>query len=137
VDRYAVEEELLNHSPAVHVRRPRLDCESHATALDRNEVGALLVEALVGDAGCCGEGGGERARQDGDPGIAEPEGRDPPLVRGCGRVRDPLEGGADAAGVPLFGQPFLTGRLGRRRGLDVLLLGTAPLLALPRAIDVP
>ena len=28
--RYAVEEELLEHSPAVHVRRPRLDYESHA-----------------------------------------------------------------------------------------------------------
>jgi hypothetical protein len=43
--RYAVEEELLDHSPAAHVRRPRLDCESHATALDRNELGALLVAA--------------------------------------------------------------------------------------------
>ena len=27
--RYAVEEELLDHSPAAHVRRPRLDYESH------------------------------------------------------------------------------------------------------------
>src|SRR6266404_4745065 len=43
--RYAVEEELLDHSPAAHVRRPRLDYESHATALDRNELGALLVAA--------------------------------------------------------------------------------------------
>jgi integrase len=34
--RYAVEEELLDHSPTAHVRRPRLDYESHATALDRN-----------------------------------------------------------------------------------------------------
>jgi integrase/recombinase XerD len=33
--RYAVEEELLDRSPAVHVRRPRLDYESHATGLDR------------------------------------------------------------------------------------------------------
>jgi integrase/recombinase XerD len=41
--RYAVEEKLLDHSPAIHVRRPRLACESHATALDRNELGALLV----------------------------------------------------------------------------------------------
>jgi site-specific recombinase XerD len=31
---YAVEEELLDHSPAAHVRRPRLDYESRATALD-------------------------------------------------------------------------------------------------------
>ena len=43
--RYAVEEELLDHSPATHVRRPRLDYESHATELDRNELGALLVAA--------------------------------------------------------------------------------------------
>ena len=43
--RYAVEEELLDHSPAAHVRRPRLDYESHAIALDRNELGALLVAA--------------------------------------------------------------------------------------------
>jgi site-specific recombinase XerD len=46
--RYAVEEELLEHSPAVHVRCPRLDYESHATGLDRNEVGALLVAAGLG-----------------------------------------------------------------------------------------
>jgi integrase/recombinase XerD len=46
--RYAVEEELLDHSPAVHVRRPRLDYESHAIALDRNEVGSLLVAAGLG-----------------------------------------------------------------------------------------
>jgi site-specific recombinase XerD len=48
--RYAVEEELLDHSPAAHVRRPRLDYESHATALDRNELGALLVAAGLGTA---------------------------------------------------------------------------------------
>jgi site-specific recombinase XerD len=43
--RYAVEEGLLERSPAVHVRRPRLDYESNATGLDRNEVGAMLVAA--------------------------------------------------------------------------------------------
>ena len=48
--RYAVEEELLEHSPAAHVRRPRLDYESHAIGLDRNEVGALLVAAGLGSA---------------------------------------------------------------------------------------
>jgi integrase/recombinase XerD len=37
-----------NSSPAAHVRRPRLDYESHATALDRNELGALLVAAGLG-----------------------------------------------------------------------------------------
>jgi hypothetical protein len=35
--KYAVEEELLDHSPAAHVRRPRLDYESHAPGLDRND----------------------------------------------------------------------------------------------------
>jgi integrase/recombinase XerD len=48
--RYAVEEDLLDHSPAAHVRRPRLDYESHATGLDRNELGALLVAAGLGAA---------------------------------------------------------------------------------------
>jgi hypothetical protein len=48
--KYAVEEELLEHSPAAHVRRPRLDDESHATGLDRNELGALLVAAGLGPA---------------------------------------------------------------------------------------
>jgi len=48
--RYAVEEELLDHSPAAHVRRPRLDYESHVTGLDRNELGALLVAAGLGSA---------------------------------------------------------------------------------------
>jgi site-specific recombinase XerD len=46
--KYAVEEELLDHSPAAHVRRPRLDYESHAIGLDRNDLGALLVAAGLG-----------------------------------------------------------------------------------------
>jgi integrase/recombinase XerD len=46
--RYAVEEERLGSSPAAHVRRPRLEYESHATGLDRNELGALLVAAGLG-----------------------------------------------------------------------------------------
>jgi integrase/recombinase XerD len=46
--RYAVQEELLDCSPAAHVRRPRVDYESHAVALDRNELGALLVAAGLG-----------------------------------------------------------------------------------------
>jgi site-specific recombinase XerD len=43
--RYAEQEVLIERSPAAHVRRPRLDYESHAVGLDRNEVGALLVAA--------------------------------------------------------------------------------------------
>jgi integrase/recombinase XerD len=46
--RYAEEEGIIRISPAVHVRRPRLDYESHATGLDRNEVGAMLVAAGLG-----------------------------------------------------------------------------------------
>jgi integrase/recombinase XerD len=41
----AVGDELPGHPPAAHVRRPRLDYAPHATALDRNEPGALLVAA--------------------------------------------------------------------------------------------
>jgi integrase/recombinase XerD len=48
--KYAVEEDLLDHSPGVHVRRPRIDYESHAAGLDRNEIGALLVAAGLGSA---------------------------------------------------------------------------------------
>jgi integrase/recombinase XerD len=49
--RYAVEEDLLDHSPAAHVRRPRLDYEAHATALDRNEVGARAGRGRAWQAG--------------------------------------------------------------------------------------
>jgi site-specific recombinase XerD len=46
--RYAAEEELPGTSPAAHVRRPRVDYESQAVALDRNEPGALLAAAGLG-----------------------------------------------------------------------------------------
>jgi integrase/recombinase XerD len=36
--------------PAAHVRRPRLDYDSHATGLDRNDLGAMLVAAGLGPA---------------------------------------------------------------------------------------
>jgi site-specific recombinase XerD len=36
--RYAEQEGLIAISPAAHVRRPRLDYESHATGLDGNKV---------------------------------------------------------------------------------------------------
>jgi integrase/recombinase XerD len=61
--RYAVEEELLDHSPAAHVRRPRLDYESHATGLDRNELGALLVAAALRQGGRARPGLPARAEQ--------------------------------------------------------------------------
>jgi integrase/recombinase XerD len=43
--RYAEQEGLIDHSPAVHVRRPKMDYESHAIGLDRNEIGSMLVAA--------------------------------------------------------------------------------------------
>jgi len=46
--RDAVEEDLLDHSPAAHVRRPRLDYASHATGLNRNELGDIVVAAGLG-----------------------------------------------------------------------------------------
>ena len=49
-ERLALASFLVPTSPAVHVRRPRLDYESHAIGLDRNEVGALLVAAGLGAA---------------------------------------------------------------------------------------
>jgi integrase/recombinase XerD len=48
--RYAEEEQLIAQSPAVHGRRPKLDYESRAVGLDRNEIGALLVAAGLGPA---------------------------------------------------------------------------------------
>jgi hypothetical protein len=45
--RYAEEEGVIDHSPAAHIRRPRIDCESHVAHLDRNELGALLVAARL------------------------------------------------------------------------------------------
>jgi integrase/recombinase XerD len=43
--RYAEEEGVIDHSPAVHIRRPRIDYESHVAHLDRNELGVILVTA--------------------------------------------------------------------------------------------
>lgn len=43
--RYCVEEELMPRSPATHVRRPKLNYESNAVGLDRNELGMFLVQA--------------------------------------------------------------------------------------------
>ena len=48
--RYATEEGVITHSPAANVRRPRLDYESHAVGLDRNELGAFLVAAGLSSA---------------------------------------------------------------------------------------
>lgn len=43
--RYCTEEELIDTNPALNVRRPRLRQESTIHGLDRNELGAFLVQA--------------------------------------------------------------------------------------------
>lgn len=43
--RYCIEEQLIEHSPAVHVRRPKVSQESVRLGLDRSELGAFLVQA--------------------------------------------------------------------------------------------
>jgi site-specific recombinase XerD len=43
--RSAEEEGVIEHSPAVHIRRPRVDYESDVVGLEGNEVGALSVAA--------------------------------------------------------------------------------------------
>ena len=48
--RYAEEDGVIEHSPAVLIRRPRIDYESHVAHLDRNELGAVLVTAGLGSA---------------------------------------------------------------------------------------
>jgi len=48
--RYCVEEELLTHNPAANVRRPRLRHEPTISGLDRNELGAFLVQAGLSNA---------------------------------------------------------------------------------------
>jgi site-specific recombinase XerD len=46
--RYCHLEGLLERDPAANVRRPKIDPESHTSGLDRNELGALLVQAGLG-----------------------------------------------------------------------------------------
>lgn len=47
--RYCAREALVDRNPAAYVRRPKIDYESHTLGLDRNELGAFMVEA-----GLCG-----------------------------------------------------------------------------------
>lgn len=50
--RNCVEEQLLEHSPAVHVRRPKVSQESTRLGLDRTELGAFLVQAGAPEQAC-------------------------------------------------------------------------------------
>ncbi len=48
--KYAEQEQLVERNPALNVRRPKVDYESRTLGLDRNELGAFLVQAGVGSA---------------------------------------------------------------------------------------
>jgi integrase/recombinase XerD len=48
--RYCHLEELIARNPALNVRRPKVDYESRTLGLDRNELGAFLVQAGLGSA---------------------------------------------------------------------------------------
>jgi site-specific recombinase XerD len=45
--RYCTEEQLIDHSPAAHIRRPKVSYESNQVGLDRNELGMFLVQAGI------------------------------------------------------------------------------------------
>ena len=45
---YCVAEDLVTRDPSANVRRPKVDYESRTLGLDRNELGALLVQAGLG-----------------------------------------------------------------------------------------
>ena len=46
---YCQTEDILDQNPALNVRRPKVHDESRTLGLDRNELGALLVQAGLGD----------------------------------------------------------------------------------------
>jgi site-specific recombinase XerD len=46
--KYCEQEQLVDRNPALNVRRPKVDYESRALGLDRNELGAFLVQAGLG-----------------------------------------------------------------------------------------
>jgi integrase/recombinase XerD len=43
--RYCEQERLIDRNPGAYVRRPKRDYESTTLGLDRNELGAFLVQA--------------------------------------------------------------------------------------------
>jgi integrase len=47
--KYCQIEDIIDKNPALNVRRPRAHDESRTLGLDRNELGALLVQAGLGD----------------------------------------------------------------------------------------
>lgn len=47
--RAAIVEDILGKNPGVNVRRPKVNYESRTLELDRNELGALLIQAGLRD----------------------------------------------------------------------------------------
>jgi site-specific recombinase XerD len=45
--RYCEQEQLVERNPALNIRRPKVDYESRTLGLDRNELGAFLVQAGI------------------------------------------------------------------------------------------
>ncbi len=45
--RYCEQEQLVESNPALNIRRPKVDYESRTLGLDRNELGAFLVQAGI------------------------------------------------------------------------------------------
>src|ERR687894_1788915 len=48
--KYCEQEQLVERNPALNLRRPKVDYESRTLGLDRNELGAFLVQAGLGSA---------------------------------------------------------------------------------------
>ncbi len=48
--RYCEQERFVERNPALNVRRPKVDYESRTLGMDRNELGAFLVQAGLGSA---------------------------------------------------------------------------------------
>ena len=47
---YCEQEQLVGRNPALNLRRPKVDYEARTLGLDRNELGAFLVQAGPGSA---------------------------------------------------------------------------------------
>ncbi|MFO7962179.1 MAG: tyrosine-type recombinase/integrase [Nitriliruptoraceae bacterium] len=86
-----VEVQLIEHSPAVHVRRPKISQESTRLGLDRTELGAFLVQAGL-------SGGNDHA-------LACP------LALNALRV-------SEACGAELSDLALANGHLAKRAGID-------------------
>ena len=47
--KYCQMKDIIDNDPAANIRRPKVNGESRTLGLDRNELGALLVQAGLGD----------------------------------------------------------------------------------------